>query len=150
MTSLSRDGRLQDKTLTRLGLRTVAGSSSRGGRRALVEMVRRMQAGGNAAFAVDGPRGPLHIVKPGVIYLASRTGSVIIPLTARAKYRYVFNKAWDKYEFPLPFSPAIVILGKPIEIPTGASEAVIEQKRQELEQVLLKTTNQADSYFELK
>lgn len=83
MTSLSRDGRFQDRVLKRLGLWTVPGSSSRGGVRGLVEMIRLMRISGRAGFAVDGPRGPLHTAKPGVVYFASRTNSVILPLAGR-------------------------------------------------------------------
>jgi len=147
MTSLSRDGRLQDKILRRLGFYTVDGSSTRGAVRGLVAMIRGMRAGYNACVAVDGPRGPFQVVKPGIIYLAARTGSVIIPLTSRAKYRHTFQRAWDKYELPRPFSPAVVILGEPISVPPDADDVLIEAKRQELEQTLQAITHQADNYF---
>lgn len=147
MTSLSRDGRLQDKILKRLGYYTVPGSSSRGAVRGLVGMIRAMKRGHNAAVPVDGPRGPLHQVKPGIIYQASKTGSVIIPLTSRAKYRYIFKRAWDKYEFPLPFSPAVVIMGNPITVPPDATAELMETKRRELEQSIHFITQKADNYY---
>ncbi|MEK7448953.1 MAG: lysophospholipid acyltransferase family protein [Planctomycetota bacterium] len=147
LTSLSRDGRLQSAVLTRLRLKPVLGSSSSGARRGLIRMIRAVKEGSHAAFAVDGPCGPLYIVKPGVIYLAAKTGCIIIPLTARAKYRSVFKKAWDQYELPCPFSPAVVILGKPIMVSPEADEKMMEQKRQELENVIRKITEQADNYF---
>lgn len=148
MTSLSRDGRLQDKILRRFGHCTVPGSSSRGAIRGLVGMIRGVKKGHNAAFPVDGPRGPLHKVKTGTIYLASKTGSAIIPLSSRAKCRHIFNKAWDKYELPKPFSSAVVVLGDPIEVPPNATEQVINEKVKELESVLNDLTAKADSYYE--
>lgn len=148
MTSLSKDGRLQDKILKRLGLYTVSGSSSHGAVRGLVGMIRGMKAGHNSAVTVDGPRGPLYEVKPGIIYLAGKTNSVIIPLAGRAKYRYTFNRAWDKYEFPMPFSPAIVMLGNPIYVPAELTEELIERKQQEVEKALHTITKKVDSYYE--
>ncbi|MBI4834014.1 MAG: lysophospholipid acyltransferase family protein [Planctomycetes bacterium] len=149
MTSLSKDGRLQDNILTSLGFRTVAGSSSRGAVRGLVGMIRGIKANHNAVVSVDGPRGPLHRVKEGVIYLAAKTGSVIIPLTSRAKCRHIFEHAWDKYELPLPFTPALVIMGEAIRVPTDADGTVIEAKRLELENALNEITKKADSYYEI-
>jgi len=148
MTSLSKDGRLQDKILKRLGLYTVSGSSSQGAVRGLVGMIRGMREGYNASVTVDGPRGPIYEVKPGIIYLASKTNSIIIPLTAHAKYNCVFNRAWDKYELPIPFSSAVVILGNPIYVPTELNEKLIEQKRQEVEKALHAITEKVDNYYE--
>src|SRR3954468_11566429 len=59
LVSLSRDGQMQAKALALQGLRVVRGSSSRGGVRGLAVLVRRMKRErADAAFAVDGPRGP--------------------------------------------------------------------------------------------
>ncbi len=57
ISSLSRDGELQARTLAGLGFSIVRGSSSRGGARALLGMARLMEQGVHASFAVDGPRG---------------------------------------------------------------------------------------------
>ncbi len=148
MTSLSRDGRLQDTILRMLGHHPVAGSSSRGALRGLVGMIKAVKKDRNSAFAVDGPRGPIHKVKPGVVYLASKTGCVIIPLTSRAKHRRIFTRSWDKYQFPRLFTSAVVILGEPITVPANADEKMIALKQEEVEKALLKYTKQADDYFD--
>ena len=148
MTSLSRDGRLQNKIMKRFGHCTVDGSSSRGGARGLVGMIRGIKSGHNASFTVDGPRGPLHKVKPGIIYLASRTDSVIIPLSCRSKKRKILEKAWDKYELPRPFTSAVVIMGNPITVPKNADEEIIESKRLQLENELIRITDKAENYYE--
>jgi lysophospholipid acyltransferase (LPLAT)-like uncharacterized protein len=71
MVSHSADGAMQARALALLGFRVVRGSSSRGGARGLAAIVRAMRRGGvDAAFAVDGPRGPDGAVKPG----AARAG----------------------------------------------------------------------------
>ena len=66
LVSLSRDGAMQARALALQGLRVVRGSSSRGGIRGLAQLVRAMKREAlDAAFAVDGPRGPLGVVKGG-------------------------------------------------------------------------------------
>ncbi|MCB4792505.1 MAG: DUF374 domain-containing protein [Elusimicrobia bacterium] len=116
MSSLSKDGEMQAGILKRFGYNVVRGSSSRGGERALVEMIRLIRKGFSCAFAVDGPRGPYHEIKPGVAYLPMKSNTMYIPAISASKHRIVFTKAWDKYEMPVPFSPAVVCYGKPIEV----------------------------------
>ncbi|HEX3770615.1 MAG TPA: DUF374 domain-containing protein, partial [Polyangiaceae bacterium] len=66
LVSLSRDGAMQARALAVQGFRVVRGSSSRGGARGLAALVRAMkQEGADAAFAVDGPRGPRGVAKGG-------------------------------------------------------------------------------------
>jgi lysophospholipid acyltransferase (LPLAT)-like uncharacterized protein len=84
MSSLSRDGELQAHILAGFGYRIVRGSASRGGARGLIGMKRGMRDGYHAGLAVDGPKGPIHEVKPGVIYLAKKTGAPVIPVLTSA------------------------------------------------------------------
>lgn len=142
MSSLSADGEIQSGILRRFGYEVVRGSSSRGGARALVEMLRKIREGYAAFFAVDGPRGPLHDVKPGVIYLAEKTGGAIIPVSARAERYTTLTKSWDKYMLPHPFSRAVIIYGNPLDV-TGD----IERGRQALGEALAALSEQARDYF---
>ena len=89
MASLSKDGDLQAKILTKLGYFIVRGSSSKGGAQALVEMIRAMRDGRDVAFAGDGPRGPIYELKPGPIYLAQKTQSAIIPVAVSAQDKWI-------------------------------------------------------------
>ncbi len=70
LSSLSRDGEMQARVMSGLGYAVVRGSASKGGARGLIGLKRKMDEGYHATFAVDGPRGPLHEVKPGAFYLA--------------------------------------------------------------------------------
>jgi lysophospholipid acyltransferase (LPLAT)-like uncharacterized protein len=60
---------------------------ARSGRAAagLVEMIREMRKGRMGAFAVDGPRGPREIAKPGALYIAQKTGAAIVPITTASR-----------------------------------------------------------------
>src|SRR2546428_199335 len=67
LVSRSRDGEIVARYLSRFGLDSVRGSTSRGGReagRALVAAVRR---GRDIAVVPDGPRGPRGQLQPGVV-----------------------------------------------------------------------------------
>lgn len=111
--SLSVDGRLQARILARLGIGHVSGSSSRGGASALRGLWRALRGGALALMAVDGPRGPRGAVKPGVIYLARRTGLPIWPVGVAVSRGWRLRRAWDRYLLPCPFARAIVRVGAP-------------------------------------
>jgi lysophospholipid acyltransferase (LPLAT)-like uncharacterized protein len=76
-----RDGEFISRTMARFGFSTARGSSTRGGSAGLREIVRRIRSGFDAAFTPDGPRGPRHVVQPGVITAARLSGAPIIPVT---------------------------------------------------------------------
>jgi heptosyltransferase-1 len=136
MTSLSKDGAIQTGILNRLGYVTIRGSSSRGGERALVEAIRLVKKGYSASFAIDGPRGPFHDIKPGIVFLAQKTGRPLIPVSSVAKRYKLLSKTWDKYRLPLPFSPAVVVYGKPMSIaPTEAPDQAIKRLSAAMEQL---------------
>ena len=128
LSSLSRDGRLQAGILGRLGFVVVAGSSSRGGARGLAALVRRVRGGLDAAFAVDGPRGPLGVVKPGVVLAARRTGGVVVPISTSARWAIRLDRAWDDYLLPLPFSRVVVRRGEPIPVAADDDVEVIRAR----------------------
>ena len=141
LVSQSRDGDVLSEILRYFGLPTIRGSSSRGGRRSLLESVRLARAGASAAIAPDGPRGPRHHVQLGVITLARLTDIPIIPVAVGARWKIEFH-SWDGFLLPLPGSRVIVAYGEPVLVPSDADTAVLEQKRQELEGKLLKLSEE--------
>lgn len=115
--SQSKDGEVIARVLERLGHGTVRGSSSRGGVKALLRAIKVMKSENKVAvFAVDGPRGPRYKTKDGVIFMSQRAGAKIIPLRAYPKSVKRFEKAWDKFMIPYPFSQCDVYVGEPISI----------------------------------
>ncbi|HEY1960284.1 MAG TPA: lysophospholipid acyltransferase family protein [Polyangiaceae bacterium] len=130
MVSHSRDGELQAAALRTLGFDVVRGSSSRGGARALAAMVRRLRDGrADAAFAVDGPRGPYGVAKPGALLAASRAGARVFPAGAVARRGLVLSRAWDRFVVPLPLSRVDVVVGPPLDAaadPNELSRAIAE------------------------
>ena len=114
MTSTSADGSLIDFVLHKLGGATSRGSSTRGGVGALVGLIRLIREGYRASIAVDGPKGPLHQVKPGVFELAYKTQARIVPLGVSVSKAHVFQKSWNKAQLPLPFSRVVVFFSEPL------------------------------------
>jgi lysophospholipid acyltransferase (LPLAT)-like uncharacterized protein len=145
ISSLSRDGELQARTLAGLGFSIVRGSSSRGGARALLGMARLMEQGVHASFAVDGPRGPLHRVKPGAVYLAKRMRAPLVPMAASASPAWVLHRAWDRYQLPRPFARGAVLFGAPFHADGDLSEQAVERDRAELERRMLELLGAADA-----
>lgn len=131
LASRSRDGALQAKILIRLGFRVRRGSSSRGGAAGLIGLIEEMKAGADVLFAVDGPRGPRHEIKPGAIHLAQTMNTHLVPLSAKASSAWVFHKAWDRYTLPKPFAKVVIRRGPAIS-PVGSYEYVAANLRQAL------------------
>jgi lysophospholipid acyltransferase (LPLAT)-like uncharacterized protein len=141
LVSQSRDGEVLSRILQRFGMPTIRGSSSRGGRRSLLELVRRVRAGASAGMAPDGPRGPRHRAQVGIITLARLTEIPIIPVAVGARWKIEFQ-SWDRFLLPLPGSRIVVAYDEPVVVPSDADAAMLEQKRQELEGKLLKLTEE--------
>jgi lysophospholipid acyltransferase (LPLAT)-like uncharacterized protein len=122
LVSLSKDGALQTRALSLLGLRVVRGSSSRGGMRGLAGLIRAMKReSADAAFAVDGPRGPLGVVHGGVVVAARATGAVIVPMTGIVRRGIWLSRAWDRFAIAWPFTHVDVVLGAPVDPAVDAS-----------------------------
>jgi lysophospholipid acyltransferase (LPLAT)-like uncharacterized protein len=142
LVSQSRDGEFLSRVLRHFSLPTIRGSSSRGGQRSLRELVRQTRAGASAAIAPDGPRGPRHRAQPGIITLARLAGIPIIPVAVGARWK-VECRSWDRFLLPMPGSPVILAYGDPLVVPSDADADLLEHKRQQLENTLLKLTEEA-------
>ena len=103
MVSRSRDGERIARLAERLGVTTVRGSSSRGGARALLELVRALREPMVVGHFVDGPRGPRHEVKPGLVWMAQRSRAVLVPVTFSISRKWIAG-SWDRLQVPLPFA----------------------------------------------
>ncbi len=117
LVSPSRDGEWLALLLERLGLRTVRGSSTRGGVKALLHAARLMKNPENthpihACITIDGPMGPRHEVKDGAFLLAQKAHAAIVPV--RLSIRPSFKvPSWDAFQVPCPFARVDVYYGKP-------------------------------------
>ncbi len=116
LSSLSKDGTLMARTLELLGYKVFRGSSSKGGARGLIGLIKAVKEGSQSALAVDGPKGPIYEVKPGIVELALRTGRPIVPLRTRCDRAWYIPRAWNKSYLPKPFARVEVEYGEPFDI----------------------------------
>lgn len=137
------DGRIIALATRLLGIRSVAGSSSRGGMRALLELVRVSRAGHDVGFTPDGPRGPRYEIKPGVVTAAQKTGLPIMPITYSTERSWQL-RSWDGMIIPKPFSKGVYLVGSPIKV---TPEEDPEQARLRIQSALHELTEKADRYW---
>jgi len=108
--SASKDGELIARTMRHFGHGAVRGSSNRGGRQAFRELLELSRQPYDLVFTPDGPKGPRHQVKEGVVQLARISGRPVIPMAFVAGRGHRFN-SWDRFLFPYPFSRGFYSFG---------------------------------------
>lgn len=146
MISRSRDGEFIADLVGRLGLEPVRGSSSRGGREALREVLARLKERSMVAHAVDGPRGPKGVVKAGVIEMARLSGAKIVPIYVSMS-RAWRAASWDHFMIPKPFSRVRIRWGDPFDVPSGLDAGAFEDVRRKLEILLEEGHRKDDAAF---
>jgi lysophospholipid acyltransferase (LPLAT)-like uncharacterized protein len=129
LVSEHRDGELIARVATSLGYRLIRGSTSRGGERALLALVRDLKAGGEVAVTPDGPRGPARSYAVGALVAAQRADAPILPIVACARHAWRLS-SWDSFLIPKPFAKVVVAYGEPQKVSAAtARDAVSESPR---------------------
>jgi hypothetical protein len=127
LVSRHQDGAYLAEFMRYCRIRSVRGSTARGGDQALREL---MQVGDdwNIFITPDGPRGPHHEIKPGLVYLASKTGRPIVPAVSHCENAWHIRGSWTGLVVPKPFSRCWYLLGAPLSIPADLSREQIEMQ----------------------
>lgn len=141
LASPSKDGELIAVPLERFGFEVIRGSSDKESVKSLIKLIKLVKSGYNAGTPVDGPKGPIYKVKPGMLYIAQKSGKKLIPVGGAFSSFFVFEKAWDKFCFPKPFSKMACVLGDPIEVPKDAD---LDKMAIELEETLHRLDREAE------
>lgn len=131
MISQSRDGEYLSRVGSLIHLKAIRGSSSSGAARGAAGMLRWMRSSEwnpcpHTSIAIDGPRGPRHVPKPGVLLIARRSNAWICPMRFECANAWVF-KSWDGTVLPKPFSRMEIFFQPPIDattMPEDADEAL--------------------------
>ncbi len=143
------DGQWTRRVIERLGFGTAQGSSSRGAVEGLAAMAQSLEAGHHVAFTIDGPRGPRYVAKPGPVILARRTGRPISVFHIGVDMAHTFQKSWDLFQIPHPFSRVVMFVAPPIWVPTDADGDMMKSKRDEMQAALERVRDVAESWFEM-
>lgn len=133
LVSPSIDGEYAVKLINVIGGRTVRGSATRSGTRAIRGLYRVIvKERGSPVVAVDGPKGPRHQCKKGAVMLGQLTDARIVPMAAAPRRAFQLN-TWDRMPVPWPFTRVALEVGEPIEIPKSLTAEEVETYRQRLE-----------------
>jgi lysophospholipid acyltransferase (LPLAT)-like uncharacterized protein len=123
LVSHHRDGRFIGLVIRRFDMDTVLGSSSRGGAKALRNLLVSLRQGDIIGITPDGPRGPRRQAAPGVAQLAALSGAPVVPVAARTTRQLRLN-TWDRMVIPLPFGRGVIVCGAEIPVPRTAWQDV--------------------------
>ncbi len=143
--SQHRDGEYIAQVVQRLGYGVARGSTTRGGAKALLRMIKKIKEESiSLAITPDGPKGPRFVAQSGAILLGQKTQYPIIPVMIYlAKYWEV--PSWDRFCIPKPFSKARIFYGDPIVVPPILEKSEMEEYRVSLEKALIKLGEEAES-----
>ena len=111
--SASTDGEYIARTMAAMGVGAVRGSSTRGGRAAFREMLALAKDPCDLVVTPDGPKGPRHQVKEGVVQLARLTGRPVVPMAFACSRGRRFA-SWDRFLLPYPFGRGVYAFGEPL------------------------------------
>lgn len=115
LVSKSNDGELLTRILRNWDYKITRGSSHKGGKEALGEMIDLIEKGYTLCITPDGPTGPPLKMKAGCVIAAKKT-SVPLVLLGIGYSRKIKLNSWDRMEIPFPFSKVVVIVEDPIHI----------------------------------
>lgn len=142
--SASRDGELIARTMRFFGQEAVRGSSSQGGRAAFRAMLKLAEEKVDLVFTPDGPRGPRHELKDGVVQLARMTGLPVIPMAFVASAGHRFG-SWDRFLLPRPFARGVYAFGEPVHYSRAEGA---ERFRLRLESAMQENQRRAEARLE--
>lgn len=147
LVSQSRDGEILARVAAGLGFSPIRGSSRRGGREAMRALLAEAGSGYDFGITPDGPRGPRHAFKAGAVYLASRSGLPIVPITVAYRQWWQFQ-SWDGLQLPWPFTRGVIHAGAPVAVPPALDGAGLEAWRLRLQETLRSHTQTTDEHIE--
>ena len=147
--SRHKDGRIMAHLQRLFGMRAIYGSTTDGGVAVLRQGVKIIREKNTPiCISVDGPSGPSMHVQDGALYFARMTGAPIVPCCFSAS-RAIFLNRWDRFLIPKLFGTLTCNIGEPIYIDSKLSGAAFEEKRKEIEEIMVKQLRDMDGEFNL-
>lgn len=143
LVSRSKDGQILQRVLAPFGYRVIVGSGAGDNaanmfrNRSLAgfeEMLETLGAGGTVALTADVPK-KAGVAGRGVVKLARLSGCPIVPMAVMTSHRYTL-KNWDRTIFNLPIGRLAIVIGAPIRVENTKNAALLEAKRQEVQNAL--------------
>ena len=126
LVSEHRDGEIIATVAQSLGYGTIRGSTTRGGERALLALIRVLEEGTEVAVTPDGPRGPAWRYQPGALVAAARAHAPILPIAAHVDRAWRL-RSWDRFIVPKPFATVTIAYGDPVTVDAENARAAAAQ-----------------------
>lgn len=146
--STSDDGQIMDRVVRWNGGATSRGSSTRGGVAALKGLIRLVrQEKRNCSFAVDGPKGPIYKVKPGVFEISKILELPIYAAGVSCDRAWEFPRSWNKTYLPKPFAHLRIQWFGPLAAPLEQQDPRDPMLAKSLEDLLHAAKQQARDGF---
>lgn len=121
LVSASADGDISEHLLSSFGYGVIRGSSSRGGARALREMLAALRRGNVLTITPDGPRGPMHSMNPGLAWMSRATGYGVVPCGFASSSSWRAN-SWDRMMIPKPGARVVIFYEEPVFVARDAND----------------------------
>lgn len=134
--SASRDGDLLADAVQRFGYGVVRGSSSRMGASAILQLSEVLASKGDAVITPDGPRGPVYEIGPGIIFLAQKTGALVLPMNLEYSSCWRF-KSWDRFMVPRAFATIRIKVAAPYRVRSTSTPEEFEAERLRLQDAMM-------------
>lgn len=147
MISRSREGEYIARISRRLGNGIARGSSTRGSRGAVVEIMRALKQKRDVFITLDGPRGPRYTAKPGAAFIAKKSGNPVLPFCFSVEKKWIMS-SWDRFIVPRPFSRAVIIIGPAIEVEPNADDAEMRRVEERIQREMDILRRRSDSFWE--
>jgi lysophospholipid acyltransferase (LPLAT)-like uncharacterized protein len=127
--SSSKDGELIARTMGYFGQGAVRGSSNRGGRRAFRALLELSREPVDLVITPDGPKGPRHTVKDGIVQLARISRRPVIPMAFAVSRGHRFA-SWDRFLLPYPWGQGVYSFGPPVSFTQGETSEAFRARLQ--------------------
>lgn len=103
LVSKSKDGEILSRLLAKWNFRLIRGSSSDNGK-VILQQIIDASKGGSLLITPDGPRGPKYQMKSGAVICAAVNQIPLYAIKATISSKKIFQKSWDNFQFPMPFT----------------------------------------------
>lgn len=144
LASPSKDGELIAVPLEKLGFEMIRGSSNKKSVASVLTLLKYLKKGYTIGTPVDGPKGPPHKVKLGLLYLAQKSGVKIVPMGGAYSKKWILSRTWDQFQVPKPFSKIVYTLGDPIQVDENTN---LEELAISLEQEINTLNDKAERFI---
>jgi len=143
LVSRHQDGGYLARAMKMRQILPIRGSSRHGGDQAVKQCL-NAAVEHHISITPDGPRGPRHRLKDGIVFLASHSGRKILPVSARCRRYWRIPGKWTDMLLPQPFTQVLIRAGEPMTVPPNLSREEIRQYVAQLEAIMREFEEETD------